>query len=72
MLFLTPPGVWGCGGIRAAPRHPGAVGGAWPLVPPLWTSGAGTQPDGGRLLCPQGGGLLLLYSLGPGLTVCNS
>ncbi|XP_012917027.1 solute carrier family 23 member 3 isoform X1 [Mustela putorius furo] len=61
-------GVWGCGGIRAAPRHPGAVGGAWPLVPPLWTSGAGTQPDGGRLLCPQGGGLLLLYSLGPGLT----
>ncbi|XP_064443137.1 solute carrier family 23 member 3 isoform X4 [Mirounga angustirostris] len=65
-------GVRGCGGIRAAAGHPGAVGGSWPLVLPLWAPGAGPQPGGGRVLCPQGGGPLLLYSLGPGLAHLGS
>ena len=72
VLFSSPPGVGGCGDLWAAAGHSGAVGGSWPLVPPLWAPSAGPQPGCGRALCLQRSSSALLHSLGPGIAVSKS
>ncbi|XP_065786616.1 solute carrier family 23 member 3 isoform X5 [Muntiacus reevesi] len=67
-----PRGVWGRGDLWAAAGHSGAVGGSWPLVPPLWAPSAGPQPGCGRALCLQGSSSALLHSLGPGIAHLGS
>lgn len=72
VLLSSPLGVGGSGGIRAAAGHYRTSRDAWPCVPLLWATGAGSQPGCGRALCPQGGGPVLFCSLGPGLAVRES
>lgn len=72
VLPSTPIGVGGSGGVRAAAGHYRTSRGAWPCVPLLWATCAGSQPGCGGALCPQGGVPVLFCSLGPGFVVRES